>query len=228
MKISEVAGRIGSLFGNIPGRSPVTHAVAIAGASAMLAFATGAQAVVVVSPAANVVIPVNTNGIYINVVTGAAGTASGTTGWDINPWGSTNLSFFNPSTPTGGVYAISVTGQVASLPGGTVISSSTTWGSGAASATAASFPWVLGQNNYFGFRFLNEVDGLIHYGYGIVNPGSAFTDPTRAVVSLFYESVAGASITIPAIPEPSSWALMLGGGLSLAGAVVRRRRQAAA
>ncbi len=205
----------------------VRTCAAISGVAAVLAFAPAAQAIPVVSTAANVAVPFTTQGIYINVVTGASGPST-TSGWDINPWGSATstsaLNFFNPAAPTGGVYAISAVGQVASLALGTVIGPATTFGSGQATTTAASSPWVLNSLNYFGFRLLNEANGQVHFGYGSMLIGSSLQ--TRTVQNLWFESTPGVAITVAAIPEPSSIALMLLGAAGVAGFVARRRRQA--
>lgn len=208
--------------------SAVRHCAAISGIAAVLAFAPAAQAVPTVSMASNVAVPLTTQGIYINVVGGVSGPST-TFGWDINPWGTATttsaLNFFNPAAPTGGVYAISVAGQVASLSVGSVVGPGTTYGSGLATTTAASSPWVLNSLNYFGFRLLNEANGLVHYGYGSMLIGSSLQ--TRTVQNLWFESTPGVAITIAPIPEPSSIALMLMGAAGVAGLVARRRRQTA-
>ncbi len=207
--------------------SAVRHGAAISGIAALLAFSSAAQALPTLSIAANVAVPLTTQGIYINVVSGATGPST-TTGWDINPWGTTTttsaLNFFNPAAPTGGVYAVSIAGQVANLALGTSVGPTTTFGSGQATTTAASRPWVLNSVNYFGFRLLNEANNQVHYGYGSMLIGSSLQ--TRTVQNLWFESTPGVAITVAAIPEPSSIALMLMGAVGVAGLVARRRRQA--
>ncbi len=225
MNLSRLAHRLGDVFQSTAGTMSLAHGAAIGGAAVLLAFASAAHAAPTLSLASNVAVPATTAGVYINVVSGAFGTAAATTGWDINPWSSTGLSFFNPASPTGGVYAISIAGQVASLPVGSVIGAGTTYGSGTATTTAASLPWSLNAVNYFGFRLTNEANSSVHYGYGAMTIGASLLD--RTVSQLWFESTPGASITVTAIPEPSSVALMLLGGLGLAGAVARRRRQSA-
>ena len=226
MKISQVAARITHLFGALP----AARCAAMVGTAAVLAFAPAAHAIVIQSAVANVAVPLTTAGVYINVVSGVTNAVpASVTGWDINPWGSATstsaLNFFNPTAPTGGVYVVSVAGQVASLSLGTVVGLATPlYGSGQATTTAVSSPWVLNATNYFGFRFIGD-DTLLHYGYGTMIIGA--TLQTRTVGNLWYESVANTAITVSAVPEPSSWALMLG-GLAMAGAIARRRSQAAA
>ena len=185
----------------------------------MMAFAPSAHAIVVVSPAANIVVPANVAGIYINVISGAAGAAT-TPGWDINPWGGTFLSFFNPVAPTGGVYVVGAGATPSNLAIGSVVGVGSIFGSGAASFTPG---WNLNATNYVGFRFLNEGNGSVHYGYASIAVGSAVTN--RTVSQIFYESVPGASISV--VPEPASVAMMLLGGLVVGGVALRRRRIAA-
>jgi hypothetical protein len=221
MKITSMAAQLGKAFGSVP---------AIAGVAAILAFAPAAHAVVVVSAASNVAVPLTTQGVYINVVSGISNIAPASApGWDINPWGSTTstsaLNFFNPTTPTGGVYVASIAGQVANLAVGTVVGAATPlFGSGQATTTAASSPWVLNATNYFGFRFIGD-DTLLHYGYGTMIIGSSLQ--IRTVGNIWYEDAANTAITVAAVPEPATWALMLG-GMAAAGAIVRRRRQSQA
>jgi len=190
-------------------------------AAALIAAAPVAQAVVVTSPAANLTVPVTSAGLYINVVTGASPTAS-FTGYDINPWGTSSFRVWTPTT--GG--AVGSTTALTGLAPGSVVSSSSIFSTspGGAATTAG---WSFNSLNYFGFSFINEVDGLLHYGYGVVQIGATFVDPARKLVSVYYESTAGAPITVAAaVPEPSAWAMALG-GLALLGAVVRRRGNAA-
>jgi hypothetical protein len=218
MQQRSLTARLDHVFSTLSRRRPAAQCAAIAGTAAMLAFTPAAHAVVVVSPASNIVIPVTTAGIYINVLTGAAGTAAGTTGWDINPWGSGSLFVYGA---TGGGM-VSTGGAVAALFPGSVVGPGSTFAVSPSAATVAN-GWALNATNYFGFSFLNENNGLVHYGYGSINIGAAFTTPGRAVVNLFYESQPGVAFAIAPIPEPSTWALMVG-GLAAVGALARRRR----
>ncbi len=196
-------------------------AVALAiGAGALVAAST-AQAVVVTSGVVNLGIPATTNGLYLNVVTGAnnlpaGGTGAGVAGWDINPWSGTALAFFSPTSPVGGAYAISATSTVANLAPGSVVDVGRTWGSGTAANVAQ---WNLNSsNNYFGFRFTNESGGTLHYGWAQLSIGATLLD--RTLVQYAYESTPNAAITV--VPEPGTYLMM---GLGLAGLLAARRRQ---
>lgn len=220
MSIAPLTHSLSRVFGPLSSPMPRPGWAAAGSAAALLVLAPAAHAVVVVSPAANIPIPVTTAGIYINVVTGAAGTAGATSGWDINPWGNASLQMWAPSSGGGGI--VTSGGSFAALPAGAIVGPASTFADSPSGASGGS-GWVLGAENYFGFSFLNEGNGQIHYGYGIISVGSSFNAAGRSVVNLFYESQPGVAITTAPIPEPSTYALMIG-GLAAMGAWGRRRR----
>ena len=167
---------------------------------------------------ANLVIPNNIDGQYINVETQTAGSAAGNVaGWDLNPYGTstTAMSWFAAAAPSGCVMGTGqggTTTAVASLSGGTLVSSASTFGNTASSVTAGG--WKLNSTNYFGFRFLGA-DNLAHYGWGQFTIGA--TMGVRTLNFVTFETTAGASVTVA--PAPGALAL-----LGLAGLATRRRR----
>ncbi|MFI4966753.1 MAG: PEPxxWA-CTERM sorting domain-containing protein [Caulobacterales bacterium] len=79
-------------------------------------------------------------------------------------------------------------------------------------ATPADIPFS-STDSLVGFSF-GDTDGT-HYGYAEV-AGANFT-------GYRFETTAGASVPFAAVPEPASWALMIG-GFGMVGGLLRRRR----
>jgi MYXO-CTERM domain-containing protein len=187
-------------------------------AAAAALCAAGAANAAVVTWNCNLTIPANIDGLYINVETQQSGSAgSGVAGWDINPYGATALSFFSS---TGGGYMRfpgATTGVAGNLNpnNGTVVGASGSWSTSTTAVTfgSAAGNWQLNAVNYFGFRFIGG-DGQVRYGYGVMQVGA--NAATRTLLSVAYESTAGASIIVPA---PGALAL-----LGVAGLASRRRR----
>lgn len=189
-------------------------AVGVAAASAWSASAA------VVQRDINLVVPATTTGLYVNVETGATGPSAGSTlGWDINPYGTSSLSFQLPLTLE--VSAMmrapgATSGSAGRLVDGDVVGPS---GSFTTSLTPVAFgsaagQWRLNSDNFFGFKF-QPASGGVHYGYGLMRVGA--TAAVRTLVYVRYESVAGVAITVPA---PGAIAM-----LGLAGLATRRRRR---
>ena len=191
---------------------------AVCAAAVATVACVGTANAAIVTWNANLVIPNNIDGQYINVETQTTGSAAGNVaGWDLNPYGTstTAMSWFAAAAPSGCVMGLGqggTTNAVASLTAGTLVSAASTFGNTASSVTAGG--WKLNQDNYFGFRF-KASSGLTHYGYGIMTIGA--TMGVRTLASVSYESTAATGINV--IPAPGALAL-----LGLAGLATRRRR----
>lgn len=194
-------------------------ALAVVGAGAA---AQSANAAIVFSGPVNINIPSTTAGVYLNVVTGVSGTAAGTPGWDVNPWGSTTLGLFNPAAPAGGVYRSTTAGGTVALNMtlGAPIDAAGPYGSNS-TAAASQGQWnINSSNNLVGFRFQNEANGnQIHFGWMRLSLGGTTGAQPRAIVEYAYEDQAGVAIGA-GVPTPGAASLL--GLAGLAG--IRRRR----
>ena len=189
----------------------------------MFGAAHQADAGIVWSGIVNINIPSNIDGVYLNVITGQTGTSgSSVSGWDVNPYGSSGMSFFQS---TGGGY-MRAGGSSATLVDNlaflTVIGASQTFGSGGSGVetTGSTAMNLNSSENLVGFRFVNEATGATHYGWMRLQfTGTSFSQP-RAIVEYAFESTAGASIQAGVIPAPGALALV-----GAAGLLARRRRR---
>lgn len=164
---------------------------------------------------ANLVIPATYAGLYINIEERTTGSDEGLAGWDINPYGSSGLLWYQPVG--GGVLRMDDTAGVSNLALGTLVGSGGLFEEESSSEFGAQpFNWSFDASNYFGFSFAAS-DGLLHYGWGRMDIGAASTD--RVLVELAYDDVAGASIAVGAVPAPGAVAM-----IGLAGLLGRRRR----
>jgi uncharacterized protein (TIGR03382 family) len=183
-----------------------------------------ADAYIVWSGIININIPSNIDGVYLNVITGQSGSSgSSVSGWDVNPYGGSNLQFFGSS---GGGYLRGLGSSatlVDNLAFNTVIGASQSFGSGTGGVetTGATAFNPNSTQNLVGFRFLNEATGGTHYGWMRIQLWSGPGIQPRAIVEYAYESVAGASINAGVIPAPGAIALLGMAGLVGVG---RRRR----
>ena len=217
------------------------HFVACAVVAASAA-AGGANAGLVYSGIKNIAVPADSNGVYINLLTGASGTAAATAGWHINPYGTSSLQM-GTNYPTPDTYFLGLTPATSSSTGGRLIalnvgstiaytnspssmSASYGWsynagGSGAAAAGTAATQFKLNSDNYFGvLSAQNSTDRFI--GWVRINIGASLAN--RTIVDWFLSTGTTASppttITVGTIPAPGAIAL-----LGVAGLVgVRRRR----
>jgi hypothetical protein len=186
----------------------------VAGAALAAPAIPSTDATIIWSGPVNINIPSTTAGVYLNFVTGVNDpNPANVPGWDVNPWGSTLLSMFNPSAPAGGVYVGDATGYFNLAPG-TLISGASTFTSGNISpSTPLNFN---SSNNIIGIRFQNETAGnQTQYGWMRISLSGTQASQPRAIVEFAYED-SGAGIMAGAIPEPSTLALL---GVMAAGAL---------
>lgn len=173
----------------------------------------------------NLVIPADIDGVYLNFVTGATGTAGGSVpGWDINPYltnGVFTLFWPAPTTTAGGVDTSAGANTYADLPNGSVVSAASpyTQSAGGGGPNSTINFQSTGQH-VLGFRFANGA--VVNYGFAIFNNTAPNGFPAT-LVSYSYENNGG-PITVP---EPTTFAFL---GVFAAGALgVRqwRKRKAA-
>lgn len=197
----------------------------LAGAALAAPAIPNADADIISSGPVNIVIPLTTAGVYINVVTGVNNPVPGNVpGWDLNPFSASGLSWF-AATPTatsgyvqnftGGASATLVDNLAIGSPiGGTF---GYTWATNTGSETTGITAFNLNSNNnYVGFRFVDAGvnGGAVCYGWAQVHIGASLTDPSRAIIAYAYDNTGA---TIPAgVPEPSTMALL---GVMAAGAL---------
>ena len=186
-------------------------------ASVALASAAPAKATIIYSGPININIPSTANGIYINVLTGVIGTsAASVPGWDLSPWGTTSFNVWanNAASPNSGVITNWLGGSSATLvdniapvaPEGASFPIDSSWNYGRTSSieTTGATAFVLNSNeNYVGFRFLNEGTGQYNYAWAHFSLGSSFGGQPRTLIDYLYENN-GSGI----IPEPSPSALL--------------------
>lgn len=219
-------------------RTPINSRLAgyatLAGAALAAPAIPSADADIIWSGAVSINIPSTTAGIYLNVVTGVfSSVPASVPGWDVNPFSSTALSFFNPAAPAGGVYVVNAPGGAsATLPDNLpflayLISAASGFGSGSIETTGPTAAQLNSSNNIIGFRFQNELAAnQTQYGWMRISLAGTTGAQPRAIVEYAYEN-SGAGILAGAVPEPSTFALL---GVMAAGALgVRewRKRKAA-
>lgn len=191
------------------------HFVAAAAVAAGVAVSANAA---IVFQSVNIAIPNNIDGVYLNVVTLAQGTAGGSVaGWDVNPYSAVagQFNLWGPTTNTwlavGGNY---------NLAFGTMIQGADAAFTRPGGATNVGTQVALNSDqNLFGFRFVNEANGnQVHFGWMRISFGA--NAGFRTITEIGYESVAGVGIGAGVVPAPGALAL-----LGLAGVAGKRRRR---
>jgi PEP-CTERM motif len=181
------------------------------------------RAMIVYSGIQDLPIPLNSEGAYLQIHSGATAAAF-PLDWATAPW-------INPFF--GGVYignsplrrpVITGTDQVINLAPGVSIGGGSNFVSGESGSTthvgAGAGQFALNVPGYLGFTFAPTVGGPDHYGWLQIEIHN--TGPGK-IISWAYEDTPGASIEAgaPVVPEPGSLALL---ALAGAGLTLRRRR----
>jgi hypothetical protein len=110
-----------------------------------------------------ITVPMTTAGIYLNFVTGVVNVSpAAVPGWDLNPFGSANFSWFW-STGAGNTTAgFETAGVYDASPAGVVVGPAGTYTTGGTTSTT----WRAGVTNmYQGLRFNNEGTSTLNYGW---------------------------------------------------------------
>ena len=190
-------------------------ALAAVGTLAVVGGVHKAEAAVVYSGPLNIAIPNTIDGLYINLVTGAATTPSSTPGYDLNPYvAGGNWRNFGPSSDIGAASVIS------SLTAGTLIDAS---GAYIAQGSGTGFAAAFGTTAILGIRFVRESDSATLFGWvRLTLPGSPAATAAGTLVDYAYEDTGAginAGATTPA-PTAGMAVLALGG----VGMLARRRK----
>ncbi len=194
------------------------HFAALAAVGAIAAVgapAKSTQAAVVYSGPLNINIPNTIDGLYINLVTGAATTPASTPGYDLNPYVTAgSWRNFGPASDIGAASAI------ASLTPGTLIDAS---GAFIAQGAGTGFDAGFGNTAILGIRFVRESDSATLFGWvRLTLPGSPSATAAGTLVDYAYENT-GAGITAGATtPAPTAGMAVL--ALGGVGMLARRRK----
>jgi len=191
-EIDNVGGTCGgTLSGNSYETDPVTADCTVIGNFK----AASAGSLVCFSP--NHTIAQSVNGTYIRWEDNTFSDTGSVTGWNFNPWGSTNLYFyFNTSTGSGGVSSSTTGGNYLVLNAGDTVGPSDTF----EASMANPVNWNPGADGYLGFKF--DCTAGTCYGYAHMET----TGPTGhpAVLDDYCYDADGNSIQIPtASPDPN-------------------------
>jgi hypothetical protein len=202
------------------------------------AAALGGTAAVVPETQAQIVsfntpvpVPATFAGVYVNLGTGVTGgSGAGTPGWDFNPYAAsslTQLGFYWAPTPAGNSGGVVSGAAYADLTPGTVVSSASTF-SNVILATTGS-PYLTTGTHILGFKFNNESNGLVNFGYlTMTNTGGGTPNGFPTTILNWSYELSGGPITVAGVPEPSSILLTTMAMVAGARGVRRWRRQTAA
>jgi hypothetical protein len=187
----------------------------------LLLAAALAQGATIYSGLQNIPIPLNFDGMYLNIFTGATSTTL-PGDWNSAPW--INPFFGGVDIGNDALLRPVITGadQVVNLAPGTVISSTSNFATGESGSSthvgAAANQFQIGTPGFLGFAFESTPGGPTHYGwlqFTVNNSGAGILE------DWVYEDLAGAAIEVGVGPEPARAILLL---LGLGALAARRRR----
>lgn len=168
---------------------------ALVAIAAPLVGARHAEAAVI-HAVVNWTVPSTVSGLYIDVESRTTGQLDlDVPGWDINPYGTNSLIWFN-AVGTGMMRFPGVTtGGPGCLNAGTSVSAAGSFGSGTVTVGAAPGNWHLNAVNFFGFRFVGS-DGLTHYGWGKFELGASAGGADRRITEIAWDTVPNRAIIV--------------------------------
>lgn len=195
VKVDVQSATAGSYTNTIPAGGLQTDLGNSAAAASASLTVTGGGGNIVDSGVLNLAIAQDTNGLYINWLTGATCSTASGGGCDAGPYtfnayGSTNLSFFWSTGVSDAAAQCVVTGSNCTvLASGATVGPASTWGDGAANS------FRVGGTMYVGFKFTNTNTSQVNYGYAKLT--TTGPNGTPATLNQYWYDQTGAAITIP-------------------------------
>jgi hypothetical protein len=200
--------------GGIPARSRLVKYLGLCSAAAAgsAAVAPPAKAAVIYSGLVNIPIPNSFSGVYIDLDTGNPALAAAFVGWDFNPYNGGD-SIYTSAAGGGSNLGLFRTGSMLpSLAPGTLVDSAATYAPGIVSAANNGLPD--GGTGYYGFKLAPTGSGGSAY-YGWVHLTRGAGSAAGNVIDYAFETN-GLGISVGAVPEPTSLALLGLGAVGLA------------
>ena len=197
-------------------------AYAAAGVAVAAAAAPGAKAAVVYSGPVSISVPQTLDGVYLDLVTGATSTSASTLpGYDINPYGSADLSFYEGGSGDG-IVGTTSGGATAETPFLSTVSLNSGFLFNVVSGTA--FDKI--GTEFAGIEFTNDTTGATNYGWVEFTTTSTTGFPAT-IVGYAYDNTGGSIVVgqTTSVPEPGTTAAMGLGALSLGAVGLRRWRK---
>lgn len=178
----------------------------LAAGALVLSFASASSMAAVLCSSAAVPVPANIDGVYMNLVTGATGTAGGgVAGWDINLYQTGTpaaLYFFWPSSPANSFGGVATGTVYDSLTNGAPIGPAQTYivssGGGGAPPYVNWQTTTAQTGRFLGVRFFNEATSAINFGWLQIDTGASNGFP--ATVNQFCYDNTGAEINAGTTP----------------------------